>query len=100
MDQSWKANYKTWRLRDTVSLEEWAEDIPAPRKSISLAAWEEMAQNEKRDHFQDCITSEAVTLSKRVRQYRSPDLGEVQQVTTRAALFPRFPSRYHVYILC
>jgi hypothetical protein len=81
IDESWKANYKPWRLRDPVSVSEWVRGIPPPVPAIPAKTWDEMELPARRTHFKECITQEAQRLSKHVEAYRSPNLIEVQQVT-------------------
>lgn len=82
VDKSWKLHYKEWRHRETVPMAQWLDGIPPAKHATPFREWNEMPIDEKRDLFESCITSAAVSLSRRVQGYRSPDLLEVQQVST------------------
>lgn len=80
VDQSWKNEYKLWRKRDTIPMADWLDGIPPVKKAMPFPEWNELNIPEKREMFEQCITKEAVGLSKRVKDYRSPDLLEVKEV--------------------
>lgn len=79
-DPSWKINYKPWRQRDSISLEEWRKNIPPPRSTLPPQTWAGMDIHQRRSHFSTCIKHEAVSLTQRIPSYKSPDLMDVQRV--------------------
>jgi hypothetical protein len=100
-DPSWKINYKSWRQRDTVSLEEWRKNIPPPRSTLPPQTWADMDIHQRRSHFSTCIKHEAVSLTQRIPSYKSPDLMDVQRVciTVTHVLRSSQALRYHTFHL-